>query len=313
MLGVEIDQNFKPVAYYLRKEKLTTYLAGNTQKLPTADVIHVFRKERAHQTRGIPPLNAVINDLRQLDEYQEAELAAAKLGAALSIFYERNEQSLAGDVMAATSEEEPNLEIGPGMVTKVATGYNVKTMTATHPNTQYGEFVKSVMKKICSALGMSYNKVCKDYEAINYSSLREATLDEAAFFGEIQAFLIESWKEIEFQLFVKGLSIPEEKKKAVLMHHTWICQKRGLFDKSKEILAAEREIKLGLKSPVQYIEENGMDTDEVLKSFQFWNKLCKTYGLDFKEDDSAKNKINAEDQNFDEEKVQDEAMNKERD
>ena len=313
-LGVEIDQSFKPVAYYIRKEKLTTYLAGNGQKLPATDIIPIFRRERAHQTRGIPPLNAVINDLNQLDEYQTAELAAAKLGASLSIFYERNEQPIAGNVMAAASDEEPDMTIGPGTVSKVASGYNVKTLTATHPNTQYGDFVKSVMMKICASLGMSYNKVCKDYSSVNYSSLREATIDESSFFAEIQSFLIEAWKEVEFKLFVNSLSIDEDKKQQILMHHTWICQKRGLFDKSKEILAAEREISLGLKSPVQYIEESGMDTEEVLKSFQLWNKLCKSYGLDFKkDDDSSKQKINAEDQDFNDENVQDEAMNKERD
>lgn len=317
VLGVEVDTFFKPVAYHIRKQRLTTYLGSNPIKLPASDIIHIFRKERAHQTRGIPPFNAVMNDLKQLDEYQEAELMAAKLGAAMTLFYERNDQAVAGDIMKPAynvKEEEPNMNVHPGMIVKVADGYNAKTLTTQHPNTGYDDFVKSVMKKISAALGISYNSCVKDLESVNYSSLREATIDEQGFFAELQNFLIESWKEVEFRMFVDNIGIPEDEKIELLRHHTWICPRRGYFDVSKDILASEREIKLGLKSPVQIMEENGNDPEEVLKSWKLWNELCVKYGLNFNDDkDDDNSKLNTEDQDFNDEQVQNDALNAKRD
>ena len=61
-------------------------------------MIHLFRHEFPEQVRGFTPLNACLNDLKQLEDFQTAELMAAKVSAVLSIFYERNGQAQTGDV-----------------------------------------------------------------------------------------------------------------------------------------------------------------------------------------------------------------------
>lgn len=197
------------------------------------------------------------------------------------------------------------------------TGFNVKSVTPTHPNNGFGEFNKAVLKQIASSLGVSYAKLCKDYEAVNYSSLREGTLDEAAFYAELQEILIEQWKEIEFKLFIENLVMNTSILKPsqiteVLRNHTWICQRRPYFDPSKEILATERELKLGLKSPIMILEEEGKDPEEVLKSWVTYNDLCNKYGLQFNLSDDKK-PLGPEDNNFDDEAAQTEMLESKRD
>ena len=167
--------------------------------------------------------------------------------------------------------------------------------------------------------GISYSKLCKDYSDVNYSSLREGTIDEAAYWAEMQAFLIENWKERELRLFLESIVLNGDLKPTqvieLLKYHTWITQRRGYFDVAKDILATERELKLGLKSPLQIMEEDGRDPDEVMKQWALYEEMCRRYGVNFnvKGEQNIDEKIETEDVNMNDEKNQDDAMNKARD
>lgn len=150
------------------------------------------------------------------------------------------------------------------------------------------------MKKIASSLGVSYNKLTKDFESVSFSSLRECALDEKIGFEDMQRFIINAWKEVEFTKFVESLALNDDYLKPseirdALMHHTFITQRRAFYDPSREILALKTELQLGLKNPIQVIEENGMDPDELLKGWDEWKKLCESYKLNFNVNDTQKN------------------------
>lgn len=266
------------------------------ERVPAKDIIHLYKKEFPQQVRGLPPFNAVLDDIKQIQDYRVAELMAAKVAACLGIFYERNGNTPKGDFL----DEEENEDKGefvqglePGMASVAPNGYSVKSLAPTHPNNGYGEFNKSILKQIASSLGVSYAKLLKDYESVNYSSLREGTLDEAAFYSEMQSFLIENWKEIEFKLFLESYivnsktSLKASQVNDLLKYHIWISQKRAYFDKAKDIIAEKYAIQLGLKSPIMLLEEEGVDPEEVLKSYALWKSLCNKYELTFNADDKA--------------------------
>lgn len=299
----------------------TSYQVGVSERIPADQMIHLFKKEFPQQVRGLPPLNAVLDDIKQIQDYRIAELMAAKSAACLGIFYERNGQSVAGDFMSEDEEDDKGefvQSLAPGMASISPAGYTVKSLTPSHPTNGYGEFNKSILKQIGSSLGVSYSKLLKDYSDVNYSSLREATIDEADFFAEYQAFLINNWKELQFRLFVESIAIDSDIIKAsqvkeLLKYHTWICQKRPYFDISKEILAIERQMKLGLKTPIQFMEENGQDPDETLKSWALWYSLCKKYQLNFKDEDEDNDKLTHEDQDYNDENTQTDELETKRD
>lgn len=284
------------------------------------DIIHLYKKEFPQQVRGIPPFNAVLDDIKQIQDYRVAELMAAKVAACLGVFYERNNQPINGDFLSEENEDKGEFvqSLEPGMASVAPTGYNVKSLAPTHPNNGYGEFNKSILKQIASSLGMSYAKLLKDYSDVNYSSLREGTLDEAAFYAEMQAFLVENWKEIEFKLFLESIVVNSDIIKAsqvrdLLKYHNWIAPKRGYFDPTKEVIATERQIKLGLKSPVMILEEEGLDPDEVFKSWKMYEALCKKYDLKFNVTDDKQLTQVKEDEDLDSTAAQDDAINHSRD
>jgi capsid protein len=54
-------------------------------------------------------------------------------------------------------------ELSPGEASIVPEGYTVKSVTPTHPNTNFGNFCKAIIRRIASAVGVSYNRLAHDY------------------------------------------------------------------------------------------------------------------------------------------------------
>jgi lambda family phage portal protein len=82
-LGVEVDKWNRPVAYYINAQHPSEIGSSLTRERVEAKYIeHLFDPARVNQTRGITWFHAVMLQLRMLEGYIEAELVAARTGAA---------------------------------------------------------------------------------------------------------------------------------------------------------------------------------------------------------------------------------------
>lgn len=290
-MGVEIDEYNRPVKYYFREASIDNYQVGQLIEIPADEIIHIFKHEFVGQTRGFGDIVASVDSLKQLDDYAIAELFAAKVSACQGIFYERNSMSPAGDMLDANTLEEDEgvflSELAPGEASIVPQGYTVKSVSPTHPNTNFSGFVKAIVRRIASSVGVSYNRLSHDYEAVNYSSLREASLDEAKTYADIQRFIIENWKQKQYALWLKSYIINSSSSKLKpskfksYLDFTFIPRKDDLFDAAKDIIAVERRLKLGLTNPIMEIEARGYDVTDVLDGWTKWNQMLTERGLSF--------------------------------
>lgn len=315
--GVEIDKNNRPVQYWFKQGDTDNYQVGKPETIPAEEIVHIYKHEFVGQVRGFPELCASIDSLKQLDDYAIAELFAAKVSACQSVFYERNGNAQVGDwIQQSDEEEDPGQfikELSPGEASIVPEGYTVKSVTPTHPNTNFGSFCKAIIRRIASAVGVSYNRLAHDYQAVNYSSLREAHLDEIKTYTTLQRFLLDNWKYIEYELFVKAYLTntltklkPRDYKK--YCNYQFISRREGYFDVSKEIVAIERKLKLGLSNPIIELEAIGLDAEEVLDGWTRWNELLKVRNLDFTTEDKLPldimQQVNNEDPTEEEQKTE---------
>ena len=288
--GVEVDHNYKTVRYWLREAYNGNYQSGRLYALPADQVIHLYVPQFIDQVRGYSPIVASYDSLKQLDDFAVAELIAAKISSCQGVFYERNDKSPTGDFLDQGNMNDQGSflrELSPGMASIVPAGYNIKTLTPNHPNSNYDGFTKAITKKVAAAMGTNYNSLNGDLQNVNYSSLRSASIGEGAFFKGWQRFIIENWKNIEFELFLKGYLINSKSSLKPSAYSQYLKSYRFIpkvdpnYDIAKEAVAVERMLKLGLTSHIIEIEKRGFDPQELVKDEVKWRELCDKNGLPY--------------------------------
>lgn len=218
-LGVESDANRKVVAYHLLgAHPGDSGFQATSQKrvrVPAAEIMHLFVSDRPGQSRGVPWLAASMKAMKMLAGYAEAELVAARTGAAKMGFFTKQ----APDGWTGESDSDGNLtmDASPGTIEELPIGVDFKAWSNDHPNAGFGDFVKYNLRGIATSLGISYNTLSSDLEGVNYSSIRAGLLEEREVWKSIQRFLIEHFEQPLFEewlvveLLSGRLGLPYEK------------------------------------------------------------------------------------------------------
>lgn len=283
-MGIEYDRFGREVAFYYRPTICEQYMAGPRERIPASELIHLYRKEYAAQMRGIPALVGAVMNLKQLDDYRAAELIHATIGAAVMGVWEWTGQGEDGFALETQDDKgEFVREIKPGIFPIAPRGYTAKFLQNSGSNTQFPSFVKNIMRSICNSIGLSYNKGAGDYESVNYSSLREANLEDRETFTEWQRFMIDNWKSLQFTAFIRacvlnGLITTNSLESAT--RHQLFGRRFAWVDPAKEIKAKKDEISLMLTDPISELESRGEDPEEVADRFVEWRDMLKSRGLD---------------------------------
>ena len=283
-MGVELDARGREVAYYYRPTIDEAYFSGQRERIPASNMIHLFRKEYPSQIRGIPMLAGAVLNLKQLDDYKNAELVHAQISACTMGIWEWNGNNGDDIITDANANDKGEFvrEIRPGIFPIAPRGYSAKFLQNTSPNNQFAAFVKNITRSITNSVGLSYNKGSGDYESVNYSSLREAALEDRETYAELQKFLVENWKNVQFLDFirsafysglVRGTSIES------VSGHQFFGRRFSWVDPAKEIAAKEKELALMLTDPISELESRGEDPDDVIARFVDWKKRLENAGM----------------------------------
>lgn len=141
----------------------------------------LYERKRPGQTRGVPILAPVIEPLKQLDRYTEAELDATVLSAMFTVFIKmQSEYGGVGEELGLpdepTGEDEADagdMKLGKGSIIDLAPGEEVETADPTRPNEAFGEFTDRVIEQIGVALEIPF-EVLKAHYGESYSAARAA-------------------------------------------------------------------------------------------------------------------------------------------
>lgn len=288
-MGIKVNKYGKPVSYFIRKNpSLDYYLAGERIEVPAEQIIHIYQKNFVQQVRGYTPLAPVLLALNSLDEYKRAEIDASLLNASFMGIWQQQNQDANAFNQYDEEEVDDNGDVAVQLETNVfryaPTGYKLQQIASNHPNSNIGQFYKSMLKGISASLGISYNKLCSDYGEVNYSSLRQANMEDEVTIKQVQQLLIDKWKNIQFEEWLKYLllsdltNLPYSKIDKFSMHD---FQGRNLeyLDPQKQMQAIQMRLALGLTSPIEEIHATGADPVDVLNSWEKWNEMLKDRGL----------------------------------
>lgn len=181
--GVEINGDGVPVAYHVSNKHpgglRTTALewkrvpAKADNGVPVA--LHLFDRLRPEQTRGVPYLAPVIDALKQLGNYSDAELSAAVVSAMYTVFIESGTDDDANPIAGErdTSLDDNELKLGAGAVLSLGVGEKVAFANPTRPNAAFDPFVVAILRQVGVALELPFELLVKHFTA-SYSASRAA-------------------------------------------------------------------------------------------------------------------------------------------
>jgi len=194
--GVQKDEDGAPVAYHVLNQHPGTALR-NRQNLTWTALpafatngnplcLHIKDKTRPGQTRGVPYLTPVVELIKQLGRYTDAEVMAAVVSGMLTVFVTNetgNPQlgpaptQLNPDGDASQQVDTTGMELGYGSVIGLLPGEKVDTVNPGRPNPAFDPFVTAILRQIGMSLELPFELLVKHFTA-SYSAAR-AALEEA--------------------------------------------------------------------------------------------------------------------------------------
>ena len=278
-MGVEIDGFGKPVAYHVLTTHPGDYSwthrvgAKKYVRVPASKMVHVFVKRRPGQTRGEPPLAPVMNDIKMLGGYREAEITHRRVAASKMGFFEREQKAgpVAG-IADTVDDDDLIIEASPGKMKALPEGYTFKPFDANSTHTDYAAFEKQIIRSISTGLGPSYFDMAMDLDDVSYSSIRQGALSDRDFYRGMQMFFIDAmqlpmyrrWLEMNFGGMNDTIALPLSKFDKFYNASRFIPRGWDWVDPQKEVNAAKAAEDAGYTTKTAIVAEKGGDFADVL-------------------------------------------------
>jgi lambda family phage portal protein len=282
LMSVEVDRYDRPLAYYFTTPRHELYPAGYGRvtmervRVPASEVIHGFLPfDDDGQIRGVPWAHAAMWELRQLGQFQEAELINAHWSACKMGFYVPPANDEGAGVPDTPEEEAARPPLAgapePGLLQELPPGYEFQTFDPQHPNNNFDPFTSSVLRGAAAGLDVSYFALANDLKAVNYSSARVGLLDDRDAYRTIQNFLTAHFCRRVYRAWLKRAILTGALVGVLPSDYDRLknpdFQPRGWawVDPLKDIAAAVMAINNGLTTRSQVIAEGGGDFEDVAK------------------------------------------------
>lgn len=308
-MGIEIDDDGTPVAYWVRMVKVgdlsSIYVSiGQHTRIPASEIHHHFEALEIDQLRGIPWLTIGARRLWLLDDFEEsAAVASSNAAKRQGFFVSPTGEAPAGfadtivssvleaakaagkvltpeEIKAITAAAEKYSTTVPGQFDTLPTGYDFRPFESNWPNIQADTYVKQQVRGWSAARGASYVTVGNDLEAVNYSSAQVGIVGEREHFKTLQKKLISWLHQPTFASALPYLLLHEPSLRASRLQEyiaaaNWQPRRWQPLNPVYAAKSNETNLALKLTSRRRLILERGDDPDEILAEAQ---EEEKTYG-----------------------------------
>ena len=286
---------FHPLSFVDRKPREWVRVAAYGEKTGRRNILHVMNRERIGQIRGVPFLSPVIETIKQLGRYTEAEVLAAVIDGLFTVFIEKESASdevpfgeAVPEELQVDTEDEDSIELAPGAVIDLGEGEKANMVNPGRPNANFDPFVIAVTKQIGAALEIPYEILIMAFNS-NYSASRAAILE---FFKVIKMY--RAWFVADFcqPIYEEWLSEAVAKGrikapgffndpiiKSAYCSAEWSGPSAGQLDPTKEVQAADLRVQGGYSTREREARElTGTDFYKNIKQRKREEELLKEVG-----------------------------------
>ena len=289
IMGVEVDTYRRPVAVWLFSAHPNDgiHAARQRERVPMADLLHVFKAERPEQLRGIPWMAPGVISLYHLGKFSLAALLAAEHGANHYGFFSTP------DGVAPVGMEDGGEQISvsqPGTYDVLPPGVSFQQHESKYPDQAFAPFVKAQLQRIASGWGVAYHSLANDLEGVNFSSIRSGTLEERDRWAADQEWLIAAllrpiylqWLQMALLrgaiVMPSGSPLPAAKADK-FARHEWQARRWDWVDPMRDTEANILKVRAGLMSPQDLSAAMGYDFEDTLAAIKAAQDLAQELGV----------------------------------
>jgi lambda family phage portal protein len=299
--GIEVDSDGAVTAYHICNQYPDSYIydikkdwtrvEAFGQKTGNPNVLHLMESERCEQYRGVPYLAPVIECLKQISRYTEAELMAAVVQAFFTAFIKldgaRDEMPFNDSIDQAdqVDTDENSYELGTGTINILGPGEDVVFGDPKRPSSGFDGFVTAMARYIGAALEIPFELLTKAFMA-SYSASRAALLEAWKAFRMRRTWFANDFCQPVYELWLAeavargrvnspGFFNDPAIRKA-WSGSDWNGPAPGQIDPVKEVQAATLRVQEGYSThEKETIELTGGDWDKNIVQIQRENELLK--------------------------------------
>lgn len=279
IMGVEVDADMRPVAYWLLKSHPhpgpVSDLGGDRHvRILAEEIIHGFTPMRAEQVRGVPWLHAAMVALWDTGGWREAAIINARISAnKLGFISGENFGGYGPEQGMVTDIDSLGYQINdsePGEWHVLPPGVSVEQHDGAYPHQMFAEFNKAMLRGISAGMGTAYHSISNDLESVNFATGKIGLLAEREMWTMVQEDLAETLNDgyfpdwLRWAVFSGALApIPASEQAFQLNNQpTWKGRRWPSAEPLKDAQANALNIGMKLTSPRRLMEQQGLDPDD---------------------------------------------------
>jgi lambda family phage portal protein len=270
--GVEVNKDTGAIqAYWIASQYPNSNVKGiKTEwkrivafgdKTGNPNILQLMESERCEQYRGVPYLAPVLETLKQITRYTEAELTAAVVQAFFTAFikYEGDKSTnpftdVIADEKQVDKEEENSYELGAGTINVLGPGEDVVFADPKRPASGFEMFFNTMARQIGAALEIPADLLTKAFNS-SYSASRAALLEAWKAFKMRRTWFANDFCQPIYELWLsEAVALGRIKApgffndpliKKAWCNADWIGPAQGMLDPTKEVDAATKRVEQG--------------------------------------------------------------------
>lgn len=285
--GIEYEPSGRRVAYWLfpvHPGEVANYRRYSlvSQRVPADQVLHYYRKRRPTQARGVAELAVALMRLRDLADYEQAELVRKKIEACFAVFVRTDDDNarLGATEMARGSDgkSRANEKVSPGMI-KYIGGAEEVTFGSPNASGGYGEYTSAQLHAVAAGARTTYEKLTGDLSKVNYSSIRAGLIDYRSMVRQEQWLALVPMVLNPVSRVFQATALLAGAQREARAAFVWTMPRWESQDPLKDIAAQKEEMRGTVTSLSEVIRGRGDDPDKVFEEIAKDRGKLKKLGL----------------------------------
>lgn len=272
--GIEYNDSNCPVGYWIEQYNIDGYGLNQPVYYPAKDIIFYYTKKRPSQLREVSDMAPSLTRIRDTNEFITAVSMKERVAACFALLIKRaaplggvtgrNAQNNNGDRRSYDGKM-----LTPGMISELNAGDDAEVVDPKSGSSDATTFLKLMQRLVSSGQGLSYEATARDMSETNYSSARQAMIEDDLTYAEEIEQLRDSFMDEVYETFLISAVLAGE---IVIsdfwidpqkyMDHKWVSAPKRWIDPQKEAGANKTALESGVKSFKQISAEQGRDWKE---------------------------------------------------